>query len=304
MTNIALFGTVFMDIKGFSVNAYDPVGRNVGMIKFIHGGVGRNVAENLGVLHMPVTFVSTLDDNASGAEVIRRLEQNQINTECVKRVDKAGMGLWMAILDQKGNLVGSISQMPDLNIFEAFVEQQGEAIIAKATHLVVEIDLNEAIARKVIAFAKALGRPVYGIPGNLEVALHHKDLLSDLECFICNDIEAAKIFDVALDLNDVAQFKIELVKFVQLTKVHSMVVTMGDKGAVYYQLGMEEAGYHKVKPVKMVDSTGAGDAFFSGVVSALVKGRTIGEAVQFGARVAAYTIQSEESTCIGFDEEL
>lgn len=301
MTNIALFGTIFMDIKGFSAHTYDPVGRNVGAIKFIHGGVGRNVAENLGVLRMPVTFVSTLDDNANGAEVIRRLEKNQINTACVKRVEKAGMGLWMAILDQQGNLAGSISQMPDLKIFEAFVEEHGEEIIAKATHVVAEIDLNEAIARKVIAFAKVLGRPVYGIPGNLEVALHHKEILSDLECFICNDIEAAKIFDAALDLNDVEQIKIELAKFVQATKVRSMIVTMGDKGAVYYQLGMKEAAYQKVKPVTMVDSTGAGDAFFSGVVSALVKGSTIGEAVQFGTRVAAYTIQSEESTCIGFE---
>ena len=44
MLNVTMFGTVFMDIKGFAEQNYDPVGRNLGHVKFIHGGVGRNVA--------------------------------------------------------------------------------------------------------------------------------------------------------------------------------------------------------------------------------------------------------------------
>ena len=63
---------------------------------------------------------------------------------------------------------------------------------------------------------------------------------------------------------------------------------------------MAEAVYHKVNPVKMIDSTGAGDSFFSGVVSALVQNKPLEEAVKFGSEVAAYTIQSAESTCVGF----
>ena len=41
---IAVIGTVFVDIKGFADAHYDPAGRNVGKIKLVHGGVGRNVA--------------------------------------------------------------------------------------------------------------------------------------------------------------------------------------------------------------------------------------------------------------------
>ena len=39
-----VFGTVFMDCKGFAAYRYDPLGRNVGSVRFIHGGVGRNFA--------------------------------------------------------------------------------------------------------------------------------------------------------------------------------------------------------------------------------------------------------------------
>ena len=47
MNKIAVIGTVFMDIKGFAQNTYDPVGTNIGDIMFSFGGVGRNAAENL-----------------------------------------------------------------------------------------------------------------------------------------------------------------------------------------------------------------------------------------------------------------
>ena len=57
MNKIAVIGTVFMDIKGFSHNSYDPVGTNIGDIVFSFGGVGRNAAENLANIGIPVSFL-------------------------------------------------------------------------------------------------------------------------------------------------------------------------------------------------------------------------------------------------------
>lgn len=300
--DIALFGTTFLDIKGFSFNAYDPVGRNVGSVKFVHGGVGRNVAENLGVLGCSVIFGSTIDDNAMGREIVARLAANRIDTSYIKRAPSEGMGMFMAMLDPAGELVGSISRMPDLRLFEAMIDERGEEMIGKASHVALEIDLNAAIAKKIVNFAKALGKPVYGIPGNLEVVRAHKSLLADMACFICNDVEAVKLFDADVDQYDAAQMKAELVRFMEKFSMRSMVVTLGERGAIYCCKGMREAVHQAVVPVKMVDSTGAGDAFFSGVITGLVRGDALGDAVRFGARVAAFTIQSEESTCIGFTE--
>ena len=44
---IVVIGAVFVDIKGFPDDAYIPDGRNVGRIEYIHGGVCRNVAEDI-----------------------------------------------------------------------------------------------------------------------------------------------------------------------------------------------------------------------------------------------------------------
>ena len=298
--NIALFGTVFVDIKGFAVQSiYDPIGRNVGDVKFIHGGVGRNIAENLGVLGVPVIFGSTLDDSAMGNDIIVRLNKHGINTTYLRKVPSAGMGMWLAILNKQGDLVGSISKMPNLDLFTQLIVDCGEQIIANASHVALEIDLDETIAKKVINIAEKLHKPIYGIPGNLEVTRRHKEFLGKLECFICNDIEAAKLMAQPFDVKDVEGGKCKLTEFAAALNMKMMVITMGERGAIYYERG-KAAEYLPVKPVEMLDSTGAGDSFFSGVVASLVNGASLGEAVKYGAKVAAFTIQSAESTCVGF----
>ena len=77
--NIAVIGTVFIDCKGFAGKGYNPFGRNLGSVKFVHGGVGRNVAENLALLNQKILFVSTVDNSALGNEVIKRLRKSKVN---------------------------------------------------------------------------------------------------------------------------------------------------------------------------------------------------------------------------------
>ena len=44
---IVVIGTSFVDIKGFPEDTYIPTGRNVGRVEYIHGGVARNVVEDI-----------------------------------------------------------------------------------------------------------------------------------------------------------------------------------------------------------------------------------------------------------------
>ena len=42
--SIVVMGAVFVDIKGYPQEQYNPAGRNVGRVIHTHGGVSRNVA--------------------------------------------------------------------------------------------------------------------------------------------------------------------------------------------------------------------------------------------------------------------
>ena len=59
---IVVIGAVFIDIKGYSASSYIPAGRNAGTILQIHGGVGRNVVEDIANVELKPTFVSLVDE--------------------------------------------------------------------------------------------------------------------------------------------------------------------------------------------------------------------------------------------------
>jgi len=294
---IAVVGTVFVDCKGFAKQHYVPTGRNVGEVKFFHGGVGRNVAENLLRIGLGTALVSTVDDSGIGNEVRNRLQAAGMDLSHLYPVPDRGMGMWLAVLNEDGDLMGSISQMPDMAVLEEKVMAYGEQLVQCCSHIALELDLTAGISRKILDEANARKIPVYGIPGNLTVIMAHPELLPRLDCFICNDIEGGRLLGVDLTRTAPETILTALTHYVETTGIPSMVVTLGERGAVYVDSRTGDAGFQPVFPVKVVDSTGAGDAFFSGTVAALTQGKTLAEAVVVGTRIAGWTIESSENTC-------
>lgn len=59
---IVVLGAVFVDIKGFPEDIYVPDGRNAGHVEYIHGGVSRNVVEDIANLELRPTFLGIADE--------------------------------------------------------------------------------------------------------------------------------------------------------------------------------------------------------------------------------------------------
>ena len=70
----AIIGSVFVDIKGFSLVHYVPTGSNVGRVNIVHGGVCRNVCEAFAQQGEKAMFVSLTDTTALGRDVRSHLE--------------------------------------------------------------------------------------------------------------------------------------------------------------------------------------------------------------------------------------
>ena len=89
---------------------------------------------------------------------------------------------------------------------------------------------------------------------------------------------------------------------IRSAKISRMVVTMGGNGAVF----VDEDGHTGLYPgrkVDVVDTTGAGDAFFSGVCIGLTYGKTLEESCGIGTRLAATVICTTENICPRFMPE-
>lgn len=291
-----VFGTVFMDCKGFAAYRYDPLGRNVGSVRFIHGGVGRNVAENLASLGERAAFVSSVDDSGLGGEVLSRLSGEGVDVSHVRRAPSAGMGLWLAVMDERGELAASISQMPDLSIMEDIIREEGEDIVRGARNIILELDLNDFISSRLLELAKRYSKKVYGITGNMEVVLRNRHFLAELECYICNETEAGRLFECEFPADEPERALCMVERYVRERGPRSMVVTLGERGSVYYDAFSADGGFVPAIPTVVADSSGAGDAFFSGAAAAMIRGFSLAEAVGYGTRLASWTIQVAEPT--------
>ena len=301
---IGVAGTVFVDCKGFAASKYVPLGRNVGSVKFVHGGVGRNVAENIARMGVPVSLLSSIDQGGIGQDVACRLTAAGVDISFLAEMPECGMGMWLAVMDEAGELAGSISQMPDLQGMADMLACRGREWMARATHIALELDLNEALARQVLQLAREAGRPVYGLPGNLEVVLAAPNILQGLDCFICNHIEIGRICGREFYEEDPPEVLRCLPEFAERHQLESVVVTLGARGCVYWDAKSGESGVQPALKVAVVDTCGAGDAFFSGTVAALARGESLSQAVVLGTRVAACTIQSTENNCLSLAQEL
>jgi len=109
---------------------------------------------------------------------------------------------------------------------------------------------------------------------------------------LCHGIQGA----LALFLNE---YELELVmkktgmdqEYI-LKQVKFMVVTLGDKGATVFT-SEEEIHVDAVKPEKIIDPTGAGDAFRGGFLTGYSHGWDWTTCAQMGALTATYCLESD-----------
>ena len=290
-------GVIFLDIKGFPYGHYDAVGTNLGNVLLTHGGVSRNVAMDLRNLGADVSFVTMFDEGALGAESRKRLTEAGVRTDYAVTLPEKGMGMWLAVFNEKGELAGSVSRMPDVKPLETLVNTKGDEIIQGADFVVLETDTSEAIAERVLEIAGARGKRVYTIVANMSVILQRPELMAKTDCVIMNNIEAGRLFGLALrDLSP--KDTLSLVRrAAEDARLRSVVVTMGAAGAVFADFVSGDSGFVPSVPCRVADTTGAGDAFFSAVVTGLSRGMSLRGAVRCGTRLASLTIASEESVC-------
>ena len=295
---IVVIGDVFIDIKGYSTSPYIPQGRNAGTIVQIHGGVGRNVVEDIANVELEPTFVGAVDNDAMGEEVIQKLKRHKVNTKYMRKANN-GMGTWLAVFNDDGDVAASISQRPDLLPIAHTLEQDGDEIFRNADSVVIEIDMDKEIVKRTFRLAQKYGKPVYAVVANMSIALERRDFLQSTDCFVCNQQEAGILFSDDYSGRTPAE-KIPIISAkVQAAHIPAMIVTMGADGAVYANLH-GESGYCPARKLEVKDTTGAGDAFCAGAAIGLTYGKGLKEACEIGAMLAASVIVTSESVCPRF----
>ena len=295
---IVVIGAVFVDIKGYPEAAFVPTGRNVGRVEQVHGGVGRNVAEDIANCELRPTFLSLVDDSGTGLDVVRKLKSHKVNTDYI-RTTRDGMGTWLAVFDNDGDVCASISKRPNLMPIADILDEKGDEIFENADSIIIEICIDKEIVKRTFRLAKKYNKKVFAVVANMNIALERRDFLQSIDCFICNRQEAGILFSD--DYTDKSQEEMVeiLSQKVMAARIPSMIVTMGGDGAVYADCNGDR-GFCAARNVKVKDTTGAGDAFCAGAAIGLTYGKRLKEACQIGAMLAASVIVTSENVCPRF----
>ena len=295
---IVVIGATFVDIKGFPCDAYLPTGRNVGYVEYIHGGVARNLVEDIANVELRPTFISIVDDTPLGTDVLQKLINHKVNVDYVQRIPD-GMGTWLAVFDNNGDVAGSISKRPNMLPVLQLLEEKGDEIFAAADAAVVEVDIDKDIVKMVLDLCEKHGKKVFGLVSNMSIAAKRRDLLRRYSCFICNQLEAGQLFMDDYSDKTPEEMRDILADKLPKAQIPSMVVTMGAQGAVYADLEGNK-GACPARNVQVKDTTGAGDAFCAGVAIGLTYGKSLPEAIDIGSTLAASVIISSENVCPRF----
>ena len=295
---IVVIGMIFVDVKGYPEATFIPTGRNVGRVERVHGGVGRNIAEDIANCELRPTLVSLVDESGDGADVLHKLNNHKVDTKYIRRT-RDGMGTWLAVFDNDGDVAASISKRPNLMPIVDILDQQGDEIFAAADSIVVEIDLDKEIIKRVFRLAKKHGKKVYCAVGNMSIALERRDFLKSIDCFVCNLQEAEMMFFEDYSEKTPDEMAQILARKVMAARIPGMIVTMGGKGAVYADIE-GNCGFCPARKVEVKDTTGAGDSFCAGVAIGLTYGKSMAEACEIGAMLAASVIVTTESVCPRF----
>ena len=295
---IVVIGATFVDIKGFPEDAYIPTGRNVGRVEYLHGGVARNVVEDIANAELRPTFLGIVDDTPLGEDVLRKLRNHKVNVDYVLTIPD-GMGTWLAVFDNNGDVAGSISKRPNMLPLLDLLREKGDEIFCQADSVVLEVDLDKELVKAILELAEKHNTKVFGVVSNMSIAAKRRDFFQRFTCFICNLQEAGMLFlDDYRDMDPETLRQVISQKVIQ-AQIPAMVVTMGERGAVYAD-SQGSSGCCPARKVQVKDTTGAGDAFCAGVSIGLTYGKELPQAIEIGSMLAASVITSSENVCPRF----
>lgn len=255
------------------------------------GGVGRNIAENLGRLGENVLMLSRAG-NDQDWELIKNQSQSYINLRQVDIDPGQTTSSYTAVIDLDGEMSLALANMAICDTMTVSWLQQYEDLLSRASLLVVDLNLPKESLAYLIALAKERKVALALIPVSAPKMAHLPKDLTGVEWLIVNQDESEFFFD--RKVGSEADFE-ALAESWLACGVGQVLVTRGAKSMLYARAGGEKLMISPKVVPQMVDATGAGDSLSAGVLFAWLNGYDQKETLEFGLTNAYHTILSSDT---------
>jgi adenosine kinase len=243
------------------------------------GGVAGNISFGLGCLGLNPLLVGSVGPDF--AEYRTWLEAHGVDTDGVRTSSTRHTARFVATNDTEGNQIASF--------YPGAMSEDSEIDIASLTaangvDLVLIGAGDPAAMQRYTADCRAAGIP-FAADFSQQVAFldgeSMRSLIDGAAYLFCNEYEEAVIE------SKTGWSSVEI-----LDRVQTRVITLGSAGARVEQAGAEPILVGPVPDAKLVEPTGAGDAFRCGFLAAMAWGLPVDRAVQLGNLMAVHVLET------------
>ncbi|MGO4379442.1 carbohydrate kinase [Pseudoduganella sp. RAF19] len=252
------------------------------------GGVARNIAENLARLALPCSMITALGDDSSGRALRSQAEESGIDMAGTLQLNGMGSGTYTAVLDARGELVVALADMALYDMLTPAVLSSRQPLRNAAAMVVADLNLPHDSIALLLAEARESGVPLVIVAVSQPKMARLPRDLRGLKLLILNRGELETRVGRSLPTEADVQ---EACREVRADGAEDVIVTCGAQG-VYHTMpeGLHWLAAHDAK---VVDVTGAGDAFSAAVCWSLVQESSdLHLACERGLLAAALTLES------------
>lgn len=271
MENIVVIGSSSIDLV-VKTDVLPQAGETVMGNSFFTttGGKGANQAVAAARLSNKVYMIGAVGDDENGKQIIENLEQNNVDTTFMDKIENETSGTAhitlfegdnrIIVVPAANNHVTPEKVLPKLERFGA-----GDIILMQ--HEIPEHTIKEVTD--------------YAVKHDMKVILNpapyrniDKEIIDKVTWITPNESESELLFESGVD---------EALK----AYPRKLIVTKGAAGAMFYNDSQQLVkGYKK----KVVDTTGAGDTFNGALAVALIENKPLEEAVDFANLAGSFSV--------------
>lgn len=250
--------------------------------EFLLGGNAANVAVGLSRLGLKSSLYAEIGDDELSHKIINTLKKEDVHTENVKRSK-----------DNECSISVIINFKNERTIFSEHIQRLHDFtfdnLSAKWLYLTSIGNEWKTAYKRAVNFVKQTKTRVAFNPGTLQIAEGYKkiaDVLSITDILFVNKEEATKVLSIKYKVLSIK----ELLTQLQKLGPKVVVITDGENGSYV----IDEKGEMLTQSIfktKVIERTGAGDAYSTGFLAAILHGLTIKDAMSWGAANSASVIE-------------
>jgi pseudouridine kinase len=281
---VCVVGAANVDLAGHSHCAIVAEESNPGHLHVSWGGVGRNIAENLARLELPVHLITILGDDDFGRQLHQHATQCGIGMHA-HIIAGSATPAYLSINDADGELVVAVAAMDLLDQFTAVIIRENAQIIRAAGVCVIDANLDhELIGYLLDEFPE---QDFFVDAVSIAKAETLRPWLGCFHAIKLNRAEAGHLSGINISglesLPAAADFFLD-------KGVRQVFISLGSKGLFYSDA--QNCGSLRSQPnANTVSTTGAGDAMLASLAAAHLHHLSLEEAAYQAMAAAALTLQ-------------